>query len=1050
MKSLYLVTGLCSAMWIAPLAVATEKAAAYGPEVYAELPAWENPYVTEENRLPSRTVLTPFATAEEALANAALTLPREASPYILSLNGAWRFAWAKQPSERVQDFWQPAFDVSDWGYVTVPGCWQLQGAWDPPIYTNSPYPHAATPPRIMVPQPEGFTSATFPNPVGSYRRTFRVPEAWHGRRTVIHFDGVASAMKVWVNGTYVGYSEDSRLPAEFDLTALLRPGEENILAVEVYRWCDGSYLEDQDFWRLSGIFRDVWLVSEQSTGLRDYVATTTLDGIAGELTVQAELAGEAELTMSLYDGTRKVGDLQSGRLRVESVEPWSAEVPKLYYLLFTVKAQGQTDYLAKAVGFREITLDAAQVKINGRRVLFKGVNRHEMRPERGYTLTREEMLEDIRQMQAMNINAVRTCHYPNASDWYDLCDKYGLYLVDEANVEAHGMGYDEASLAHRPDYLAQHLERNRRMILRDRNHPSVIFWSMGNESGYGENFRATYRQNKALDPTRPTQYERADTDPKGTDIYCPMYAWPDHQAWYAGSNPKMPYILTEYAHAMGNSQGSFRAYWENVRRFPSAQGGFIWDWRDQALWKPQSGIPGGRFLAYGGDFGDKPNDGNFNCNGLLAADGQWHPSAYEVRTVQQNVSWGEADFAAGQVTLTNDFIFRTLAGFSGTWELIDERGSLASGSLDCTPLQQLAPGKSATLALTGWPTLPASDVPRYLTLRLFDTPSAYHVPVQVADAQFTCPASRSAAPAASEESSASAWRLETSDAAISYTCPNASARFDRRTGYLAAYRVAGRDLLLAPLTPNLWRALTDNDRGQGMDWNANFWRTAIEKAHLLALEPGDKALEARYTLPEARNESGEETTLTLRYTFGSAGAITVDFTLAVPQGLPDLLRVGLTTRLPQALNEVEWFGRGPHEAMPDRTQSAYFGHYSACVRLPAERSRELNASGYVRNGEHGYRMDLRQLVIREPATAAGLRVTGERFHFNLWPFTQEALADQRTPHPHELPYAPENTLNLDATQYGAAGVNSWGARPFDGFRPTAGKPYRLTFTFRAL
>ena len=597
----------------------------YGPDAYKGLPDWENPYVTQIGRLPSRTVMTPFDTAEEALRNAALEIGREASPHILMLNGTWKFGWAKRPEERAKDFWEPEYDVSKWADILVPGCWQKQGAYDPPILTNTKYPHANNPPYIMTAPPKGFTAFAMRNPVGSYRRDFVLPEAWQGRRVVLHFDGVGAAAYVWVNGTRVGYTEDSKLPAEFDVTAAVRPGK-NVLAVEVYRWSDGSYLEDQDFWRMSGIHRSVWLVAEQPAGLRDYVATTTLAGGDGTLTVKPEIAGKAKVTMSLYDGDKKVGDLADGKITVKDVKPWTAETPNLYALLFTVEAGGKTDYIARPVGFREVTIDGNVLKVNGKRILIKGVNRHEIDPNLGYTVTREEMVAEIREMKAMNLNAVRTCHYPDSTDWYDLCDKYGLYLVDEANIEAHG----NESIAKAKDFLQHHLERSERMILRDRNHPSVIIWSMGNESGFGSNFEAVYKANKALDPTRPTQYQRAGTGPC-TDIAVPFYVWPDGMERYAKNNPAKPYIQCEYAHALGNTMGDFKAYWDLFRKYPCLQGGFIWDWRDQSQWKT-SPDGTGRYLSSGGESGDAPNDHYTGDDGLLSADLRWHPSAIETRS----------------------------------------------------------------------------------------------------------------------------------------------------------------------------------------------------------------------------------------------------------------------------------------------------------------------------------------------------------------------------------------------------------------------------------
>lgn len=1015
----------------------------YSPEAYKTLPDWENPYVTQRNRLPSRSLLTPFDTPKEAMAFADLRLERKDSPYIQMLDGTWKFSWAKRPEERIADFWKPEFDVSGWVNIAVPGCWQLQGNYDPPIYTNVRYPHVRKPPYIMADPPKEFTSYVYRNPVGSYRRDFTLPEGWSGRRVVLHFDGVASAMNVWLNGKNVGYSEDSKLPAEFDVTAALKPGK-NTLAVEVYRWSDGSYLEDQDFWRLSGIHRSVWLQAEQQEGLRDYVAVTTLDLAkgTGTLCVTPESVGGAQVAMSLYDGDRKVGDLQGGRITVDNVKPWNAEQPHLYTLLFAVTSGGKTDYLARAVGFREVTIEDAQLKINGRRILVKGVNRHEIEPDAGYSVTREDMIADIREMKRMNVNAVRTCHYPNSSDWYDLCDKYGLYLVDEANIESHGMGYGKESLAHRPDYRAQHIERNERMIRRDRNHPSVIVWSMGNEAGFGDNFRAVYKNNKALDPTRPVQFEQTWAD-DGTDIICPMYAWPNHQENYAKKNPKKPYILCEYAHAMGNSTGDFRAYWDNVRKYPSAQGGFIWDWRDQGLWKATPDGKG-KFLAYGGDFGDKPNDDNFCCNGVLAADRSWHPGAYDVRTVYQNVDFADLDWAKGSVRVTNAYTFRDLDGFEGTWELVGPQGVLAKGELDEDDYEDLLPGASATVTLEDWDAEKAKGPgERFVTVRLTGKLPPMTEPSVLADAQFAQGPAQ-ALPIITDRM-ARQWQKAETESTLTLSAAGTVATFDKSNGLLKTLTVNGKPVIVEPLRPNFWRPPTDNDRGFGMARHLGVWRDAGSKATCVAFsatpDNGTFKVESAFELP-AKGKDGKPATARLTYTFGGDGVVTVAFAFSAPNGLPEIPRIGVTFGVPKAMASAEWFGRGPHESMPDRTESAYVGLYRMTVA-------QLNDSHYVQNSELGYRMDVRRLTLS--GDDAMLSVYGTPcFGFNVWPWTAETLGNDAKPHPYQWEEAAYNTVNIDATQFGAGGVNSWGARPFDDARPRSGRDYTLTFRLKAV
>ncbi|MEG1788154.1 MAG: glycoside hydrolase family 2 TIM barrel-domain containing protein [Kiritimatiellia bacterium] len=1019
----------------------------YGPAQYAALPDWENPYVTQINRLPARSSLIPFSSAKEALKFADMNLVREDSPFIQSLDGAWKFSWAKQPDERVSDFWRSDYDVTSWKTITVPGCWQLQGEYDPPIYCNQSYPHVRKPPYIMAEPPHHFTAYQFRNPVGSYRRTFTVPASWGRRRVILHFDGVASAMYVWINGKKIGYSEDSRLPAEFDITDALTQGD-NSIAVEVYRWCDGSYLECQDFWRLSGIFRSVWLCAERAEGLYDFVAVTTFaDSYAtGHLSVKPKITGNATVSMSLYDGDDlddKIGDLDAnGKIAVPKVKAWTAETPHLYTLLFTLTGGDEKpEYIARTIGFREVTIAHAQLKVNGRRVLIKGVNRHEMEPGKGYTQSREDLLRDIQELKKLNMNAVRTCHYPNATEWYALCDKFGIYLVDEANVESHGMGYGSESLAHRSDYLAQHVERNLNMVMRDRNTPSVIVWSMGNEAGFGENFKATYRAVKALDPTRPIQYERADAQGGAdySDILCPMYAWPGFGEQWGKSNPKKPLILCEYSHAMGNSSGGFQKYWDNVRKYPSVQGGFIWDYRDQALWK-RSPKRKAEFLAYGGDYGDQPNDNNFCCNGLLAADHQWHPSAYEVRKVQQNIRVTDLDWKQGVVKITNEFTFRDLQDIEGTWELLGPQGQIAWGDLDDDAFEKLLPGQSATVRLKDWDVAKTQrNGEHFVTVRLLEEPDPVERAVVIADEQF--------AQGPVQEMGIMTPRMavqwETVDGAGTVSVQSGSTRatFDVARGLLSQLTLAGKEVIVSPVTPNFWRAPNDNDRGNGFVTRHGIWRDAgtkaICKSFLAECDAnGIVTVSTEFAIP------AKESTGKLVYTFGNDSLITADFTFTAAAGLPTVPRVGLTFQVPKTLNDVTWFGRGPHENYQDRKESAYVGNYTSLVRDSESPDEALNASHYVKNQECGYRTDVRKLTLT--GEGATLAIVGRLlFGFNVWPWTQADL--ENIAHPYELTERDLNTVNIDAIQMGVGGVDSWGAQPFGEHQPPSGTTYHLRF-----
>jgi beta-galactosidase len=624
---------------------------------------WADPAVTAINRLPARAVAVPCESSDKALKIARGELSRTESKWLMSLNGTWDFKWKRDVRSAA---WEKTAKIA------VPGCWQLQGDFDPPLYVNArfPIPDNGTGDPMLEP-PKEYTSWTYRNPVGLYSRVFTLPKDWKGRRTVIHFGGVSSALSVRLNGKNVGYSEDSRLPAEFDLTPYLVAGE-NRLEAEVIKHCDGTFLECQDFWRLSGIFRDVWLVSEQKEAPKDLVvdARLTKDYKVGFLTVRDE----------------------NGRILLEKIYKnprlWSCETPEMYYETIDFKG----DYRAVAFGFRRVEIKNAVLYINGRRALFKGVNRHEMQPEAGYAVTRAGMEKDIQLFHRFNINAVRTCHYPDDPTWYELCDREGIYVICEANIESHGAGYGKASYAHKPHYRDMHVERNVNMVKTFRNHPSVVIWSLGNEAGNGANFTAAYKAVKELDATRPIHYERAGNG-SNTDIRCPMYARPWHAEWYVKNKPAKPYILCEYTHAMGNSNGDVHRYWNLARKYPSFQGGFVWDFVDQALWKKDAR---GKWLSFGGDWGDQPNDDNFCCNGLVDALRNPHPGLYERRHAYQPVHVDAYDWEKGVATIRNDYRFLTLKGVSAVWTAALKGAVIARGMID---VSSIAPDSTANVTI---------------------------------------------------------------------------------------------------------------------------------------------------------------------------------------------------------------------------------------------------------------------------------------------------------------------------------------------------------------
>ncbi|MBQ5831161.1 MAG: beta-galactosidase, partial [Alistipes sp.] len=624
---------------------------------------WRDPNVNEINRQKMHSTYKIF----ENVAEAEGAYCDEQNPYRLSLNGTWQFNWVENADQRPTDFFTVGYNDKGWDSMEVPAMWELNGYGDP-IYVNIGYAWRGNfrhdPPNVPIEQ----------NHVGSYRREFTLPEGWSGRDIELNIGAATSNVYVWVNGKFVGYSEDSHLGASFDVTKFVKPGK-NLIALQIFRWCDGTYLEDQDLWRLSGISRDVELVARQKARLQDVMITPALENnyTNGRLAVEMEFSlavKQAEVKLICPEGKvvaeAKVTPTKgkaSHTFEVKAPAKWSAETPNLYKVVIGVDGEAY----AQRVGFRTSEIKDGLLLVNGQPVLIKGVNRHEVDPLKGFVMTRERMIQDIKLMKQFNINAVRTCHYPDTPEWYDLCDEYGLYVIDEANIESHGMGYGEKTLAKEPRYAKAHLERNQRMVYRDKNHPSVIIWSMGNEAGFGPNFEACYRWIKSFDASRPVHYERAEGN-DFTDIMCPMYANLEWSENYVKNSPKKPLIQCEYAHAMGNSMGGFKEYWDLIRKYPHYQGGFIWDFVDQGL--AQYEADGKVSFYYGGDFNNyDATDNSFNNNGIIAADRTPQAHAYEVRREYQSIWTNAVDLMAGKVEVYNENFFVGLEPYAMVWEL---------------------------------------------------------------------------------------------------------------------------------------------------------------------------------------------------------------------------------------------------------------------------------------------------------------------------------------------------------------------------------------------
>jgi beta-galactosidase len=1005
-------------------------------------PPWEDPQVNAINRLPMRASFFAFEDAAKALVG-----DPAASARFQSLNGQWAFNWSKAPKDRPVGFEQPGFDVSKWAKVAVPGNWELQG-FDIPHYVNIEY---------VFPANQPFLPADY-NPVGSFRRDFQVPAGWQGQQVVLHFGAVQSAYYVWVNGKLAGYSEDSRLSAEFDITRLLKPGG-NTLAVEVYRFADGSYLEDQDMWSMSGIFRDVFLFARPQAHVADlrFDAGLAADLATGTLALDLALsprAAKAGMTVRarLLDGERElyVGEARARGAavrfdaRLPGIRPWSAETPNLYPLeVSLLDRKGQVvEVIRRQAGFRNAAMIGGLFTINGKPVKIRGVNRHEHDPETGHYVSRARMEEDVRLMKQLNINAVRTAHYPNDPYFYELADRYGLYLMDEANIESHEymqMG-DQAKppktradyqLGFKPEWELSHLERVERMVQRDRNHASIVMWSLGNEAGIGPIFEKAAQRLRALDSSRPLTYGGYGTvDGHGVlpyvDIYTPMYDSVDEMIDYAKSNHPQPMIQAEYAHAMGNSLGNFKEYWDAIYAHPRLQGGFIWDWVDQTLYKTDE--KGRRFFAYGGDFGPspRPDSDNFLANGIVQSDRTLNPHAWEMKKVYQPIAFALA--ADGTLSVTNRHAFIDLSGFDLRWRLEADGVVAASGTLD--PLATLADA-TGTLKLPPAALVRDGKAERFLTIEA--TARAGTIPLVeagslVAWEQF---ATDNAPTAANPLTGPAARVTAGKDALTVTTAGGAVLSFDSASGQLARWTAGGRDLVLAGLTPNLWRAPVDNDAGA--NWllrTSAIWKTATNERKLTSL---------------SHTVTGNVVTVSSLYELGKGTAqfridhrILPDGSVEVAgsfvpgrKGLPIVPRMGMSLQMPGTFNQLEWFGRGPHENQWDRKYGAAVGRYRSTV---AEQYHD-----YSRPQETGNKTDVRWFALRDKQ-GYGIGFAGEDLlGFSALPVLQSDLDHDRTakaPNRHGglVAFRDLVGINIDHLQMGVGGINSWGALPLVKYR----------------
>ncbi|RAP75135.1 glycoside hydrolase family 2 TIM barrel-domain containing protein [Paenibacillus montanisoli] len=1022
-------------------------------------PEWNNnPELFELNRMKAHATLMPFASVEEALVN-----DRSASRSQLSLNGKWQFAFAETPSKRIANFYEESFDHSGWDEINVPGHWQLQG-YDYPQYTNIRYPWEESEPELIQP----FAPTKY-NPVGSYVRTFTIPGDWEGQPVFISFQGVESAFYVWVNGELVGYSEDTFTPAEFDLTPYLRAGE-NKLAVEVYRWCDASWLEDQDFWRMSGIFREVYLYTVPKAHIYDFFVTTELDEEYrdAELKLKANIMnyweadlGTVTIEAQLYDSKRQPVlkqplvvtttldsreaevDVEASVL-VENPLKWSAEQPNLYTLVLCLKdaEQHQLEVISTQTGFRKFEIKDGLMLINGQRIVFKGTNRHEFSCHTGRALGLEDMITDVKLMKAHNINAVRTSHYPNHPLWYELCNQYGLYVIDETNLETHGSwAYDQQELMPRnvpasdPAWTANVLDRANSMMQRDKNHPSIVMWSLGNESFGGDNFVKMHDFLSEADPTRIVHYEGVTMwkeSAAATDVESYMYAKPHKLVEYAHDfRPKKPYILCEYSHAMGNSCGGLHIYTELFDKYPVLQGGFIWDWVDQAIWT--TGEDGVSYLAYGGDFGETPHDGNFCGNGLILADRSITPKLIEVKKCYENVQITEVEGKQGLYRIRNKNLFTNLDAYKLQWTVALDGVVSSEGSLTVS----IAPGVSQEVALplpdregqAGEAVLTIS----FVTTEDSDWAAAGH---EVAFGQFVLPAEKKTAIAARVKSYGAVEAFELADA-LKVCGEGFEAVFSKINGSLVSYQAGGNELLKSAVAPNFWRAYTDNDRGNKHHERCATWRGAGEERVLLELSfdvLADRVIvHAAYLLPTTA-----ESACSVTYTVLGSGAIQVLQQLAPGEGLPEIPEIGMMFVMDGSFDELEWYGKGPHESYWDRQESARLGLFQS---KPADQF-----VPYLRPQECGNKMAVRRAAIGNGAGSV-LHITGEpTFELNVLPYSPFEL--EAHDHVHKLPVSDKTVVRINYKQMGVGGDDSWGALPHPQYLLHANRTYSFAFTLQ--
>lgn len=992
---------------------------------------WQNVNINQQNREPRRANFFAFENLEKAQ-----SFDKKKSANYLSMEGMWKFNFVKDHNKRPANFFALKYDDSQWKDFPVPGLFELNGYGDA-TYKNIGYAWATQ----FAPNPPYISELN--NYTGSYRRTFELPKDWKGKDVYFHVGSATSNLTLWVNGKYVGYSEDSKVAAEFNISKYLKPGK-NLIAMQVMRWCDGSYFEDQDFWRFTGIAREVYLYARPKLHAADIRLNAALENNYqdGVLNYKVSLkGGKTDVAITLCDKDGKQIAQATGAqgvIKVPKVNAWTAETPYLYKAYITLKnKQGAAEVIPQKVGFRNVEIKNAQLLVNGQPVLVKGADRHEMDPDGGYVVSIERMIQDIKIMKQLNINAVRTSHYPFDPRWYDLCDEYGLYITAEANLESHGMGYDEKSLAKFPEYIVPHIERNEGNVKPLINHPSVIVWSLGNECGYGVNFEKAYDWVKACDPTRPAQYERGGYDSK-TDIYCPMYIGYEESESYCKSNGTKPYIQCEYAHAMGNSEGGFKEYWDLIRKYPKYQGGYIWDFVDQGL-RDKSPVTGKEIFTYGGDYGRYPaSDYNFNCNGIIAPNRRLNPHAYEIQYVLQNVWIKDFDAENGSFNVYNENFFKNIDDLNLTATLFANGVKLTTVAIPDT--KGIAPQatklvKSEALK-SAIEKAEAEHATEEITIN-FAFASDGSQPLvdkgQVMARQQIVLNGYEFDKVDAPANTGSKIEVEETNSYVKVSAERMSVTIGKKTGMIDYLDVDGEPMLKfrESMTPEFWRAPTDNDYGASLQKKMRVWKNP--QMNLKSFDKSESkdsvVLTANFEMPEVKAE------LMLRYRINAAGevAVTEKMTTDKEAKVADLFRYGMQLQMPASFSKLEYYGRGPEENYIDRHSSAFIGKYEANVKD--------EYYPYVRPQESGNHTDIRYFSIFNPTTGKGITFEGYApMECSAIPYLVEDLdagiekEHAWGQHSGDLVEKGLVQLHIQQRQFGLGCIDSWGASPMEKYR----------------